>query len=189
MYAGQSGADYGYPRPPPSSPIDEAFRCSLPSISNLLVVLDAGSPTTEQSPASLQQQQTQSTKTDTGFNSSHCASNGLPRAAMPPTPPMSTDASCKSRGFPSTRSLNQVSAVSVPNHYYEATPPLENEIQMPAASVARVPIQALRYVQQAFTAPSYMSQPALSSYGPCTGPLPTQPQTSGLPYQRSLPRV
>ena len=54
MYATQPGAQYGYPQPPPSPPMDETSKCSLPSISNLLVMADAGSPTTEQSPQSQQ---------------------------------------------------------------------------------------------------------------------------------------
>ncbi|KAI1851152.1 hypothetical protein JX265_013270 [Neoarthrinium moseri] len=191
IYTSQPGAHYGYPQPPPSPPIDEASRCSLPSISNLLVVADAGSPTTEQSPAS-QQQQSQSTKPETRPNSSHYASNGPSRAAMPPTPPMSTDASFEGHGSPSTRSVSQVSVVSAPNYYYEATPPLESEIQrhqMPAAAIPRVPIQAPGYAQQAFAAPPYMSQPALSSYYPSAVHPPTQPQISGLYYQRPLPQA
>lgn len=57
-YAAQQVASYGYvqaPQPPPSPPIDDN-KCSLPSISNLLGLADAGSPTSETSPQSQQQQ-------------------------------------------------------------------------------------------------------------------------------------
>ncbi|KAI0130142.1 hypothetical protein BJ170DRAFT_302783 [Xylariales sp. AK1849] len=188
IYASQPGAHYGYPQPPPSPPIDETSRCSLPSISNLLVMADAGSPTTEQSPAS--QQQAQSTKSDTRPNSSHYATNGSSRTAMPPTPPMSTDASFEGYGSPSTKSVSQLSVVSAPNYYYESTPPLESDVHrqhMVAATIPRVPIQAPGYPQQAFAAPSYMSQASLSSYYPSAAP--AQPQISGLYYQRALPQA
>ncbi|KAL2111083.1 hypothetical protein VUR80DRAFT_342 [Thermomyces stellatus] len=58
-YAAQQVASYGYvqmPQPPPSPPIDDS-KCSLPSISNLLGLADAGSPTSETSPQTQQQQQ------------------------------------------------------------------------------------------------------------------------------------
>jgi hypothetical protein len=58
-YGGQSGSHYSYvsqPQGPPSPPMDEASKCSLPSISNLLGLADQGSPTTETSPQNQQPQ-------------------------------------------------------------------------------------------------------------------------------------
>ena len=58
-YGAQQVASYGYvqaPQPPPSPPIDDN-KCSLPSISNLLGLADAGSPTSETSPQNQQQTQ------------------------------------------------------------------------------------------------------------------------------------
>lgn len=210
MYASQPGAHYGYPQPPPSPPMDETSKCSLPSISNLLVVADAGSPTTESPPSSLHQSQqgeltslprmsdrleiltpltASSIKSETRPNSSHYGNNASSRSAMPPTPPMSTDASFEGHGSPSTRSVSQVSVVSAPNYYYESTPPLETEIQrhqMTAATIPRVPVQAPAYPHQPYAAPSYMShQPSLAYYQPASA----QPQISGLYYQRPLPQV
>lgn len=190
MYASQPGAHYGYPQPPPSPPMDETSKCSLPSISNLLVVADAGSPTTESPPSSLHQsQQASSIKSETRPNSSHYGNNASSRSAMPPTPPMSTDASFEGHGSPSTRSVSQVSVVSAPNYYYESTPPLETEIQrhqMTAATIPRVPVQAPAYPHQPYAAPSYMShQPSLAYYQPASA----QPQISGLYYQRPLPQA
>jgi hypothetical protein len=206
MYTSQPGAHYGYPQPPPSPPIDENSKCSLPSISNLLVMADAGSPTTEQFPASQQGETSRSrqytnrgsnssaasTKPDTRPNSSHYSSNGMSRAAMPPTPPMSTDASFEGYGSPSAKSVSQVSVISAPNYYYESTPPLENEVhrQHMTASIPRVPIQAPAYSQQAYAASSYMGQPAMASYyPPPMHPAPAHSQISGLYFQRPLPQV
>ncbi|KAH6651837.1 hypothetical protein BKA67DRAFT_537688 [Truncatella angustata] len=182
IYSSQPGAHYGYPQPPPSPPVDENSRCSLPSISNLLVVADAGSPTTEHSPAS--QQQASSIKSETRPNSSHYGK------AMPPTPPMSTDASFEGHGSPSTRSVSQVSVVSAPNYYYESTPPLEADLQRHSVSSAAIPrahIHASAYSQQPYAPQPYMSQPAMSYYSAV--PPPAQPQISGLYYQRPLPQA
>ncbi|KAI0010418.1 hypothetical protein F4779DRAFT_627139 [Xylariaceae sp. FL0662B] len=186
MYATQPGAHHGYPQPPPSPPMDETSKCSLPSISNLLVMADAGSPTSEQSP----QFQESSMKSEARPNSSDCASNGPPRAALPPTPPMSTDA-FEGYNSPSTRS---VSVVSAPNYYYETTPPVEDvrHPQMATAAATRMPVQAVQasYPPHAF-ASSYMGQPAMSSYYPAaiSAAQPAHPQISGLYYQRPLPQT
>ncbi|KAI2619576.1 hypothetical protein GGR54DRAFT_118984 [Hypoxylon sp. NC1633] len=184
IYTNQPGAQYGYPQPPPSPPMDESSKCSLPSISNLLVMADAGSPTTEQSP----QSQAPSVKVETRPNSSHCVSNGLPRAALPPTPPMSSDPSFEGYNSPSMRS---VSVVSAPNYYYETTPPLE-EVgrQQITAAVPRMPIQAPAYAQPTFSSP-YLGQAAIPPYYSATlpGAQTAQPQISGLYYQRPLPQA
>ncbi|KAI1501615.1 hypothetical protein F5X99DRAFT_381863 [Biscogniauxia marginata] len=189
IYTNQPGAHHGYPQPPPSPPMDETSKCSLPSISNLLVMADAGSPTTEQSP---QSQQAPSTKADTRPNSSHYASNSLSRATLPPTPPMSTDASFEGYNSPSTKSVSQVSMVSTPNYYYETTPPVEEVHRQHIAPAAppRVAIQTQPFSQQAF-ASSYMGQSAMPSYyhtALSTAPV-AQSQISGLYYQRPLPQA
>ncbi|OTB04656.1 hypothetical protein M426DRAFT_58153 [Hypoxylon sp. CI-4A] len=185
MYTHQPGAQYGYPQPPPSPPMDETSKCSLPSISNLLVMADAGSPTTEQSPQSQQGMIAPSVKAETRPNSSHCVNN---RAVLPPTPPMSSDASFEGYNSPSTRS---VSVVSAPNYYYETTPPLEDvhRQQMAAAAVPRMPIQTQAYSQPAFAAP-YLGQPAIPPYyAAIPGAQAAQSQISGLYYQRPLPQA
>lgn len=183
--------------------MDETSKCSLPSISNLLVMADAGSPTSEHSPQSqpgmfvssntkrfmLRPKIASSTKADTRPNSSHYSSNGPSRAALPPTPPMSTDASFEGYNSPSTKSLTQVPMMSGPaNYYYETTPPVEDvHRQHINPVVSRLPMQPQPYSQQAF-ASSYLNQPAMSTY--YSTPLPAaQPQISGLFYQRPLPQV
>ncbi|KAI1321879.1 hypothetical protein F5Y16DRAFT_388185 [Xylariaceae sp. FL0255] len=186
IYTNQpSAAYYRYPQPPPSPPLDEASKCSLPSISNLLVMADAGSPTSEHSP---QPQQASSIKSETRPNSSGYSNNGHTRSALPPTPPMSTDASFEGYNSPSTKSVSVVSGSS--NFYYETTPPLEDiHRQSISASVPRMAMQAQPYSQPTFTS-SYLNQPSLSSYyAPSIPPAPpAQSQISGLFYQRPLPQ-
>ncbi|KAI0105647.1 hypothetical protein GGR51DRAFT_180364 [Nemania sp. FL0031] len=186
IYANQPGAHYGYPQPPPSPPMDETAKCSLPSISNLLVMADAGSPTSEHSPAL---QPASSTKADTRPNSSHYSSSGPSRANLPPTPPMSTDPSFDGYNSPSTKSLTQVPVISGPtNYYYETTPPVEDvHRQQVNPVVSRLPMQSQTYSPQAF-ASSYLNQPTMPTY--YAPPLPTaQSQISGLFYQRPLPQT
>ncbi|KAF6822167.1 hypothetical protein CPLU01_12187 [Colletotrichum plurivorum] len=220
-YAAQQSAHYGYvqpPQPPPSPPMDETSRCSLPSISNLLGLADQGSPTSETHPQIPQQQQQQqqqgterttqqlgsppatprltrkvasSQKSETRPNSSHYGSSAM--RGLPPTPPMSSDASFDGYNSPSTRSVSQLSVVSQPqsNYYYESTPPLETEAHRPMAPmVSRVPVQA-HYAQPQPFPPAYMSaqNPMAASYYPPMQPTPPpQAQISGLYYQRPLPQ-
>ena len=197
---------YGY-MPPPSPPMDETNKCSLPSISNLLGLADQGSPTSETSPQSQQQQcmrssgwamrhtkgadefTAQTSKPETRPSSSHYAHSALIRTALPPSPPMSSDASFEGFNSPSTRSVSQVSSGS--NYYFETTPPLqlEADARQMAAAVPRVPVHASAYQPQ-FAAPAYMSQPAMTSYyPPMQAAAPPPPQLSGLYYQRPLPQV
>lgn len=203
MYATQPGAHYGYPQPPPSPPMDEAAKCSLPSISNLLVMADAGSPTSEHSPQSqsgiaptpfpnkkpsmLRTGLASSIKADTRPNSSHYPSSGPSRAALPPTPPMSTDTSFEGYNSPSTKSHVPVISGTA-NYYYETTPPVEDvPRQHINPVVSRLPIQSQSYSSQAFASP-YLNQPVIPAY--YASPLPTaQSQISGLFYQRPLPQV
>jgi hypothetical protein len=210
-YSAQQGAHYSYvqpPQPPPSPPMDEQ-KCSLPSISNLLGLADAGSPTSETSPESRAQQQgttgefgisersrlTESAATpapserkpDTRPNSSHYGNQAMMRGQMPPTPPMSND-NFEGYPSPSTKSVSHMSVMSqANNYYYETTPPLDEHRPMAPIGVSRVPVQA--YGHQSFAPTSYMSQPMASYYPPMQPTPPPQPQISGLYYQRPLPQV
>ncbi|EPE05281.1 zinc finger protein [Ophiostoma piceae UAMH 11346] len=132
---------YGYlpPQGPPSPPGDESNKCSLPSISNLLDLADQGSPTSETSPQSQQQVLQQSTeftfnsRPSTRPSSSHNTMS-LRNSVLPPTPPMTSEASFGSNGYdsPSTKSVSQLPSMSTTpatsvsmgsNYYFEATPP------------------------------------------------------------------
>ncbi|EAQ89687.1 hypothetical protein CHGG_06306 [Chaetomium globosum CBS 148.51] len=212
----QHSLQYGY-MPPPSPPMDEAAKCSLPSISNLLGLADQGSPTSETSPQSQQQQQAQQqqqqqcmssswwdmghldtdstpaqgSKPETRPNSSHYTNPVTIRTGLPPSPPMSSDASFEGFNSPSTRSVSQVPNGS--NYFFETTPPLQMEAdarQMTAAAaVPRVSVQASAYQPQYAPGPAYMSQPAMTSYyPPMQSAAPPQTQMSGLYYQRPLPQ-
>ncbi|KAK3939421.1 hypothetical protein QBC46DRAFT_148720 [Diplogelasinospora grovesii] len=184
-YATQDNTHYGYV-PPPSPPMDETSRCSLPSISNLLGLADQGSPTAE---THAQAQQSQTSKAETRPNSSHYGNGSLmARTALPPSPPMSSDASFEGYNSPSTKSVSQLSSGS--NYYFEATPPLgqmEADARHMAAAVPRVSLQASTYQPQ-FSAPTFMGQTVMPSYYPPMQPTPPpQSQISGLYYQRPLP--
>ncbi|KAK3367084.1 hypothetical protein B0T24DRAFT_535006 [Lasiosphaeria ovina] len=193
-FAPQQQAHYGYIAPP-SPPMDDAIKCSLPSISNLLGLADQGSPTSETSPQSQQlqqqQQQQQSSKPETRPNSSHYGNSMMGRGILPPSPPMSSDASFEGYNSPATKPMSQLS--NQQNYYFETTPPLsqiEADARHMAAAVApRVSVHASAYQPQ-FAAPTYMTQPAMASYYPPMQPNPQQQsQMSGLYYQRPLPQA
>lgn len=206
-YASQPSAHYAYGQPqgPPSPPMDETSKCSLPSISNLLGLADGGSPTTEHSPASQQGKRhrrdqfqrpltyrpaSSQHKSDARPDSSHYNNAAARSGALPPTPPMSSDASFEGYHSPSTKSVSQLSAAS--NYFYDAAPAMghvEQEAQRQQMA-PRLPIQAPSYAQSAFAASSYMGPPPMASYYPAMQPTPPpQPQVSGLYYQRPLPHV
>ena len=122
----------------------------------------------------------QSVKSETRPSSSHYNS----RAALPPTPPMSSDASFEGHHSPSAKSVSQMSVVSAPSYYYESTPPLESDLQRQHMAT-RAPVQASPYPPQAYQPSQYMAQPPMATYYPAPAP----PQVSGLYYQRPLPQV
>lgn len=205
-YASQPSAHYAYGQPqgPPSPPMDETSKCSLPSISNLLGLADGGSPTTEHSPASQQGKRhrrdqfqrpltyrpASSHKPDARPDSSHY-NNVFPRSgALPPTPPMSSDASFEGYHSPSTKSVSQLSAAS--NYFYDTAPAMAH-VESEAQRQQMAPRPAMHvpaYAQSAFAASSYMGPPAMASYYPAMQPTPPpQAQVSGLYYQRPLPHV
>jgi len=222
--------------------MDESSRCSLPSISNLLGLADQGSPTSETHPQNQQgtlqkgflegpEEKTDTTPTahqlrhkadsssrpNTRPNSSHYASNG--RGALPPTPPMSTDASFDGHNSPSTRSISQMSVASQPQHhqhhphnyYYETTPPLEADVHRPVAQMA-APAPRVHHpapyphqpapgpfapsaaaAASSYLPPQPLGPPPAAAFYPAmqpTPPPPSQPpQVSSLYYQRPLPQV
>lgn len=119
----------------------------------------------------------------------------MSRSALPPTPPMSSDASFEGYNSPSTKSVSQLSVAS--NYYFESTPPLghvesdhrHHMAASAAAGIPRVPVQASAYQPQ-FATSSYMAQPTMASYYPPMQPTPPpQAQISGLYYQRPLPQT
>lgn len=193
------------PQPPPSPPMDD-YKCSLPSISNLLGLADAGSPVSEASPVSRQHSpqleaglQTQRSETTSGIKAESRPGSGHAKSSLhhglPPTPPMSTDASFDGYNSPSNKHSSHVYPNAAPRgYYYETTPPLEADIQrqmMAPSAVPRstpAPVQA-PYPQQQFAAPYAHQQPPMGTYYPPMQPTPPhQHQVMGTYYQRSLPQ-
>lgn len=204
-YASQASAHYAYTQPqgPPSPPMDDTSKCSLPSISNLLGLADGGSPTSETSQASVQgtgavlssnrrflltSLPAASQKSETRPNSSHYSNNVAARGgALPPTPPMSSEASFDGYHSPATKAATQLPTQG----YYFDSPQSMSPIEQPEPHrqmISRMPVQPA-YAAPAFASP-YMSSPAMASYYPTMQPTPPpQPQVSGLYYQRPLPQV
>ncbi|KAL2117899.1 hypothetical protein VTJ04DRAFT_7559 [Mycothermus thermophilus] len=195
----QQSLHYGY-MPPPSPPMDETTKCSLPSISNLLGLADQGSPTSETSPQGRQEQQQQQSRQSSPPSKPETRSESqynpaLIRGGLPPSPPTTSEASFEGFNSPPTRPVSQVSNGSSSNYYYETTPPLQVESetrQMNSSNaVPRVPVQTASTYQPHFNNSAYMSPPSMSSYYPPmqTAASATQPQMSNLYYQRPLPQV
>ena len=125
---------------------------------------------------------------DTRPSSAHYSQPTMMRGGMPPTPPMSSEASFDGYPSPATKSVSGLSVVSGHNYYYETTPPLEEPRHMTPVMQHRMPVQT-SYPQQSFAGSPYMTQPTLASYYPPMQPTPPpQPQISGLYYQRPLPQ-
>ncbi|KAK7418622.1 hypothetical protein QQX98_003810 [Neonectria punicea] len=202
------------------------YKCSLPSISNLLGLADAGSPVSEASPVSRQHSpqlegedphsgnthrgskkltwdaaglQTQRSETTSGIKAESRPGSGHAKSSLhhglPPTPPMSTDASFDGYNSPSNKHSSHIYPNAAPRgYYYETTPPLEADIQrqmMAPSAVPRstpAPVQA-PYPQQQFAAPYAHQQPPMGTYYPPMQPTPPhQHQVMGTYYQRSLPQ-
>lgn len=204
-YAQQQHYGYGQPQGPPSPPMDDTSKCSLPSISNLLGLADGGSPTSETSPASQQGEllglvyacivgwwlmkcTASSQKSETRPNSSHYNQPQQQRGgALPPTPPMSSDASFD--GYANSPTAKSVHQLPTQNYYFDSAPSM-GHVDTEAhrqQMIPRIPVQPT--YAPAYAA-SYMSNPAMGSYYPTMQPTPPpQPQVSGLYFQRPLPQV
>ncbi|KAF4989224.1 hypothetical protein FGRMN_9237 [Fusarium graminum] len=188
----------------------EEQKCSLPSISNLLGLADAGSPTSESSPTSrqhsprfegqyLRKQQRREWFTHTSLVSPHSHSRAGSEWAksshrgLPPTPPMSTDASFEGYSSPPRKTPSQAYAGSAPRpYYYETTPPLEADVQRqaPAAAAPRVtPPAPAPYSHQPHPS-TYSNPPSVGRYYAVAQP-PAAPQPAEMNqyYQRPLPQA
>ncbi|TGO28572.1 hypothetical protein BPAE_0026g00620 [Botrytis paeoniae] len=187
------------PQPPPSPPVDETSKCSLPSISSLLGLADGSSPT--------EQVQQQSSPQQAAFKEDYRPESGhqygpssamSSRGALPPTPPMQSDGGFDGRQSPPQASSSSYSVVPAPNYYFNpsqvsAINNMEPHAQrQPVQTVTRrvsMPVSSMPYGHSPFNGSYTMSPGAqsLSSYYP--SPIQTQsPQVSGLYYQRPLPQ-
>lgn len=198
---------YGF-APPPSPPLDDSNKCSLPSISNLLVMADQGSPTSETSPQSQQCMagrpilipgncaetnhfSVHFSKSDNRPNSSQFGNPASVRANLPPSPPMSSEASFEGYHSPSSKPTSQSQGSS--NYYYETTPPLsqhEADSRQMATAAPRAPVQPSTFQSQYPSPAGYSSQSGINPYYPPMQPTPPpQQQMPALYYQRPLPQV
>jgi len=176
---------------PPSPPMEEQ-KCSLPSISNLLGLADAGSPTSESSPTSRQHSPRFEVAPSHSRGGSEWARSS--HRGLPPTPPMSTDTSFESYSSPPRKHSSQPYQGATPRaYYYETTPPLEADAQrqapVPAIPRATPPAPA-PYTHQPHPA-TYANPPPVGAYYP-PAQAPTsaaQPPEVNPYYQRPLPQA
>ncbi|KAM3078720.1 hypothetical protein ACMFMG_006586 [Clarireedia jacksonii] len=188
------------PQPPPSPPVDETSKCSLPSISSLLGLADGSSPTEQTQQQSSPQQaplQKSESRPQSGHQYGHSPSMSS-RGALPPTPPMHSEGGFDGRQSPSQASISSYSVASAPSYYFnpsqvsainnlephaqrQSIPAVSRRVSLPASSIA--------YTQSPFSGSFTMSPGAqsMSSFysSPIQAPL---PQVSGLYYQRPLPQ-
>ncbi|KAL2212755.1 hypothetical protein CC79DRAFT_450084 [Sarocladium strictum] len=193
-YAPRESSYHNQPAHPPSPPMEES-KYSLPSISNLISLADAGSPTSEVPPSQLSPRtegpstqrhrfETPALKNDSRPGSGYAPGPHGSRG-LPPTPPMSVDASFESRNSPSAQSVSQLSTTSAPSGYYhETTPPLEADPRRPAPRT-----QLPHYPHQAPAPTSYPPGPPAGLYAQAPPPAQTLPQVHSLFYQRPLPQA
>ncbi|KAH7483019.1 hypothetical protein IWW34DRAFT_803085 [Fusarium oxysporum f. sp. albedinis] len=172
----------------------EEQKCSLPSISNLLGLADAGSPTSESSPTSRQHSpRFEVPPPSHGHSRAGSEWAKSSHRGLPPTPPMSTDASFEGYSSPTRKPSNQAYPGSAPRtYYYETTPPLEADAQRQASVTAiprATPPATAPYPQQAH--PTVYANPApVGAYYPAAQvPPAVQPQEMNPYYQRPLPQA
>ncbi|POR38393.1 Zinc finger protein C25B8.19c [Tolypocladium paradoxum] len=193
------------PQPPPSPPMEDS-RCSLPSISKLLGLADAGSPTSETSASSQlgsprtegagsssqpPRQETPYACTDSRPSSSY--SKHSHQRGMPPTPPMGTDPSFDGYNSPSSKPIGQF-ASAAPGRFYETTPPLDDDVRrqhhmMP--SRAPRPCAPTSCSRQSFSTNSFSTLPQMGNYyqSPLHAATSSHTQISNLYYQHPLPQT
>ncbi|KAH6667500.1 hypothetical protein B0J14DRAFT_489702 [Halenospora varia] len=186
------------PQPPPSPPVDETSKCSLPSISSLLGLADGSSPEQSQQTS----QQAPSVKSDYRPGSGHQQFGPSPamstRGALPPTPPMQSESAFDGRQSPSVGSNSGYSVASAPGYYFSPPVSAINNVEphaqrqhiptMPQRRVS-MPAASMAYNQSSFNGSPYNmspSQQSMSSY--YSSPMQPQSQISGLYYQRPLPQ-
>jgi hypothetical protein len=182
-YTAHVSHPYSYisaPQAPPSPPVEEAPKCSLPSISSLLGLADT--PTTQEQTQSSPVEQRPSQYTPPNVKHS--------RINLPPTPPMQADSGFDGRQSPSTSSISQFSVVMAPSYYY---PSAINNVEPHAQRQLSHSVQrrvTIPYSTPAYSPLSYTASPQSmnSYYPPPTQSTPPQQQLSGMYYQRPLPQ-
>ncbi|KAJ4153901.1 hypothetical protein LMH87_010367 [Akanthomyces muscarius] len=161
-------------------------RCSLPSISNLLGLADAGSPTTDPSPTSYRGSPQSEASLSYSHGRSRRESGGLGsrpgsrhsgafqhRRGLPPTPPLSTDNAYDNYNSPSSQTRGHFPFdSSLSNRFYETTPPLEPETRQQLQGPSRAPRLSIPVPPQRFGHSQTVPQQAAAAYysgGPVHG--------------------
>ncbi|KFY74065.1 hypothetical protein V499_05885 [Pseudogymnoascus sp. VKM F-103] len=105
------------PQPPPSPPMEEIAKCSLPSISSLLGIADNNPSQQQEQSRPMSQHTSDSRKNSAHYTSSSAATT--PRQSLPLTPPTHPDSAPESRHSPSSSisSTSQYSCASTPAAY------------------------------------------------------------------------
>ncbi|KJZ75240.1 hypothetical protein HIM_05434 [Hirsutella minnesotensis 3608] len=188
------------PQPPPSPPMEDS-RCSLPSISKLLGMVDAGTPTTEASPAPQMETRAEvagstshQVRQDTPFSSTDSRPDTgygkpWPQKGMPPTPPMGTDAAFDAYSSPMNKSVSILSGAQ--GRFYETTPPLETDFRRHSLmGPSTTPMAGPPVRQQSYSPSPFPAQPPVGSYfqSPLQAAPTPHPQISNLFYQQPLPQ-
>ncbi|KAJ5051856.1 uncharacterized protein L3040_001624 [Drepanopeziza brunnea f. sp. 'multigermtubi'] len=198
------------PQPPPSPPVDEVAKCSLPSISSLFSFADGSSPLEQQAP----QQQSPQPAAQASQKSEHRPESAQPpygpspvmasRGALPPTPPMHSDAGYDGRHSPSAASSSSYSAASAPGYYFSPSgaspinsnvepsaqrpqaPPLQRQASLPSANLSYAPTPYNNNTTPYAVSP----QQSMGAYypNPMQPAAPAPSHMSGLYYQRPLPQ-
>ncbi|RCI13289.1 hypothetical protein L249_0809 [Ophiocordyceps polyrhachis-furcata BCC 54312] len=186
------------PQPPPSPPMEDA-KCSLPSISKLLGLVDGGSCSSSSS-SSYYYSHAEPFRTEGKYRAS-CrpkeeadilfqsyadsrpdSGYGKSSRGMPPTPPMGADASFDG-GY-----NNNSPRLGKPGRFYETTPPLDADLRRQQISNGRPPLrQSLSSAP--FPAAYYHQSPMAAAAAAAAGTPSPHPQISNLFYQQPLPQT
>jgi hypothetical protein len=206
------------PQPPPSPPVDEAAKCSLPSISSLLGLADVSSPQEQTQSQNQGQYRLESVKpSKLIFGTAQTQNDGRPgsghqqfgpspsmssRGQLPPTPPMQSESGFDGRQSPSTAANSGYSVALAPGYYFNPSSvsainnmePHAQRQHVPAVPrLVSMPASSMAYTQSPCNGSQYTvspSQQSMSSYySSPMQPTPPQSQISGLYYQRPLPQV
>jgi len=141
------------PAPPPSPPVEDTAKCSLPSISTLLVYADGAQP---------------------HASGSEKQENIPPRVSLPPTPPMRPDSVFEGGNSPTMPS-------SSPASYYYTTPKQDHRSSYPPSQkpIYPSPTESSYSGSQNFYPPQ-SNQYKHSSIHQLTSPLSVSPQPTSL---------
>ncbi|KFY60248.1 hypothetical protein V497_03761 [Pseudogymnoascus sp. VKM F-4516 (FW-969)] len=193
----QPPQSYSYvqvPQPPPSPPMEEIAKCSLPSISSLLGIADNNPSQQQEQSRPMSQHTSDGRKNSAHYTSSSAATT--PRQSLPLTPPTHPDSAPESRHSPSSSisSTSQYSCASTPAAYCFQPGPTANLAFNPeregfSGAEARRASVPLSQPQYGLPSSAYPMAPApqMNGYYPPTMPGGQPPLQNGVYYQQRPP--